>query len=305
MRRKILLLIFGIFSLTGASSTLLLIWGQVEAIHQALELQFKQASLTLQQNQNNLLEQGKMLLRAVQKGGDPLTESNALGLPLIGLEINGERRFGPPLPPKEGLAQIGSKQAWVFKFPQKSGKIAFAAEKILPRLQLSVSGLWLKNQWMAPLKNKKQNQEAALLLKGVQPGEVLTLPASGWGSMLKSLLGHRQTIYLALPLGQGYLIIPAEKEALEAGAKQFLWISITVGTLFGLFALVVLNRMLSRWVLSPIEQVDQALFRIRAGELSARLNFTRADVIGNLARNLDDFVESIEAEVLPSFHRLA
>jgi methyl-accepting chemotaxis protein len=115
---------------------------------------------------------------------------------------------------------------------------------------------------------------------------------------------------LARPLESlGWLLVSEVPEAeIYAEARQAMWTSSLAG--FGVLALcLLLVVLLARGLVRPIRQVTAALVEIGGGggDLTRRLDESRADELGDLARGFNRFLESqrsLIGEVLDTSQRL-
>jgi methyl-accepting chemotaxis protein len=115
---------------------------------------------------------------------------------------------------------------------------------------------------------------------------------------------------LAQPLESvGWLLVSEVPEAeIYAEARQAMWTSSLAG--FGVLALcLLLVVLLARGLVRPIRQVTAALVEIGGGggDLTRRLDESRADELGDLARGFNRFLESqrsLIGEVLETSQRL-
>ncbi|MNF66583.1 Methyl-accepting chemotaxis protein PctC [compost metagenome] len=115
---------------------------------------------------------------------------------------------------------------------------------------------------------------------------------------------------LARPLESlGWLLVSEVPEAeIYAEARQAMWTSSLAG--FGVLALcLLLVVLLARGLVRPIRQVTAALVEIGGGggDLTRRLDESRADELGDLARGFNRFLESqrsLIGEVLDTSERL-
>jgi methyl-accepting chemotaxis protein len=115
---------------------------------------------------------------------------------------------------------------------------------------------------------------------------------------------------LSLPLRDlGWTLVAEVPEAqIYAEANRAMWISSLIGLAVALVALLLVV-WLARGLVRPIRQVTTALVAIGSGggDLTHRLNDSRADELGDLARGFNRFLSSqrdLIAEVLSTSERL-
>jgi len=69
--------------------------------------------------------------------------------------------------------------------------------------------------------------------------------------------------------------------------------------------LIVLSYLLTRSITAPIKQVAEMLTLMETGDISSRLKQTRKDELGDMARTLDSFADSLQLEVVSPMQQLA
>ena len=158
-------------------------------------------------------------------------------------------------------------------------------------------GLIRNGKWVIPLTGQPQMPEER---------SKQVLPEQGVGLTLWQMLGGQPEQRLYLPLGgDAWVVVPAGVEVAMAEVRTFFWLSLGLGSALGLIALVVLARLLRRMVLQPLEELALGLSRVRQGDLSNRIQLQGSDEMGQMANNFNEFMRSVEEEVIPSFHALA
>ncbi len=115
---------------------------------------------------------------------------------------------------------------------------------------------------------------------------------------------------LSLPLRDldWTLVAEVPQSQIYAEARRALWISSGIGLAVALVSLLLVV-LLARGLVRPIRQVTEALVAIGSGggDLTHRLDSTRADELGDLARGFNRFLESqrtLIGEVLATSERL-
>ncbi|NBA96393.1 HAMP domain-containing protein [Pseudomonas sp. R5(2019)] len=139
----------------------------------------------------------------------------------------------------------------------------------------------------------------------------------------QSLLGQHQGLsssrferdgedYLALSLPlrdlNWTLVAEVPEAQIYAQARQALWLTSLVGVAVALFSLLLVV-LLARGLVRPLRQVTSALTDIGSGggDLSRRLDDSRADELGDLARGFNRFLDSqreLITQVLSTSERL-
>jgi methyl-accepting chemotaxis protein len=141
-------------------------------------------------------------------------------------------------------------------------------------------------------------------------------------SSAQALLGHKQLTssefqrngegYLALSLplrDMNWSLVAEVPEAqIYAQARQAMWLTSLIGIAVALVCLLLVV-LLARGLVKPIRQVTDALVAIGSGggDLTHRLNDSRADELGDLARGFNRFLGSqrdMIADVLTTSERL-
>ena len=142
----------------------------------------------------------------------------------------------------------------------------------------------------------EHNGRAALAeLAGTQAARQLEAQA---GQVVRFERAGETFLALAQPLdGLGWTLIAEVPEAeIFAEARRTLWTTSLIGSAIGLFFLGVIV-LLARGLVRPIRQVTAALVEIGGGggDLTRRLDESRADELGDLARGFNRFIGSLRS----------
>ncbi|WP_226687510.1 methyl-accepting chemotaxis protein [Stutzerimonas stutzeri] len=142
----------------------------------------------------------------------------------------------------------------------------------------------------------EHNGRAALAeLAGAQAARQLETQA---GQVVRFERDGETFLAMAQPLaGLGWTLIAEVPEAeIFAEARRTLWMTSLIGSAVGLFFLGVIV-LLARGLVRPIRQVTAALVEIGGGggDLTRRLDESRADELGDLARGFNRFIGSLRS----------
>ena len=142
----------------------------------------------------------------------------------------------------------------------------------------------------------EHNGRAALAeLAGTQAARQLEAQA---GQVVRFERNGETFLAMAQPLdGLGWTLIAEVPEAeIFAEARRTLWTTSLIGSAIGLFFLGVIV-LLARGLVRPIRQVTAALVEIGGGggDLTRRLDESRADELGDLARGFNRFIGSLRS----------
>ena len=142
----------------------------------------------------------------------------------------------------------------------------------------------------------EHNGRAALAeLAGTQAARQLEAQA---GQVVRFERAGETFLAMAQPLdGLGWTLIAEVPEAeIFAEARRTLWTTSLIGSAIGLFFLGVIV-LLARGLVRPIRQVTAALVEIGGGggDLTRRLDESRADELGDLARGFNRFIGSLRS----------
>ncbi len=142
----------------------------------------------------------------------------------------------------------------------------------------------------------EHNGRAALAeLAGTQAARQLGAQA---GQVVRFERDGETFLAMAQPLdGLGWTLIAEVPEAEIFGeARRTLWTTSLIGSAIGLFFLGVIV-LLARGLVRPIRQVTAALVEIGGGggDLTRRLDESRADELGDLARGFNRFIGSLRS----------
>ena len=142
----------------------------------------------------------------------------------------------------------------------------------------------------------EHNGRAALAeLAGTQAARQLEAQA---GQVVRFDRAGETFLAMAQPLdGLGWTLIAEVPEAeIFAEARRTLWTTSLIGSAIGLFFLGVIV-LLARGLVRPIRQVTAALVEIGGGggDLTRRLDESRADELGDLARGFNRFIGSLRS----------
>ncbi len=142
----------------------------------------------------------------------------------------------------------------------------------------------------------EHNGRAALAeLVGTQAARQLEAQA---GQVVRFERAGETFLAMAQPLdGLGWTLIAEVPEAeIFAEARRTLWTTSLIGSAIGLFFLGVIV-LLARGLVRPIRQVTAALVEIGGGggDLTRRLDESRADELGDLARGFNRFIGSLRS----------
>ncbi|AWT09282.1 chemotaxis protein [Stutzerimonas frequens] len=142
----------------------------------------------------------------------------------------------------------------------------------------------------------EHNGRAALAeLVGTQAARQLEAQA---GQVVRFERAGETFLAMAQPLdGPGWTLIAEVPEAeIFAEARRTLWTTSLIGSAIGLFFLGVIV-LLARGLVRPIRQVTAALVEIGGGggDLTRRLDESRADELGDLARGFNRFIGSLRS----------
>ncbi|CAB5518557.1 methyl-accepting chemotaxis protein [Stutzerimonas stutzeri] len=142
----------------------------------------------------------------------------------------------------------------------------------------------------------EHNGRAALAeLAGTQAARQLEAQA---GQVVRFERDGETFLAMAQPLdGLGWTLIAEVPEAeIFAEARRTLWTTSLIGSAIGLFFLGVIV-LLARGLVRPIRQVTAALVEIGGGggDLTRRLDESRADELGDLARGFNRFIGSLRS----------
>ncbi|MDA0424864.1 methyl-accepting chemotaxis protein [Stutzerimonas frequens] len=142
----------------------------------------------------------------------------------------------------------------------------------------------------------EHNGRAALAeLAGTQAARQLEAQA---GQVVRFERAGETFLAMAQPLdGLGWTLIAVVPEAeIFAEARRTLWTTSLIGSAIGLFFLGVIV-LLARGLVRPIRQVTAALVEIGGGggDLTRRLDESRADELGDLARGFNRFIGSLRS----------
>ncbi|QZI70262.1 methyl-accepting chemotaxis protein [Pseudomonas protegens] len=117
-------------------------------------------------------------------------------------------------------------------------------------------------------------------------------------------------VALSLPLrGMGWSLVAEVPEAqIYADARQALWLTTGIGLVIALVCLLLVV-WLARGLVRPVREVTEGLVAIGSGggDLTLRLDASRADELGDLARGFNRFLDSqhgMIGEVLATTERL-
>jgi methyl-accepting chemotaxis protein len=103
----------------------------------------------------------------------------------------------------------------------------------------------------------------------------------------------------------GHLRIAFKTESLEKSKRSSL-IMVTFSLVVALFLFCIGMFILIRaLIVKPIGKTKQMIQELERGHLGARLNMTQDDEIGQMARSMDSFSESLEYEVISSLEKMA
>jgi len=103
----------------------------------------------------------------------------------------------------------------------------------------------------------------------------------------------------------GHLQIAFKRENLEKNVRRN--IILVAGSLFAALFLFSIGMFLliSKLVVKPIGRTKQMIQELERGHLGTRLNMVQSDEIGQMARTMDSFSESLEYEVIGSLNKMA
>ncbi len=140
----------------------------------------------------------------------------------------------------------------------------------------------------------ERNGRAALAeLTGAEAARQLQAQA---GQVVRFERDGEAFLAMAQPLqGLGWLLVAEVPEAEVFGeARRTLWMTSLIGAAIGLFSLLAVV-LLARGLVRPIRQVTAALVEIGGGggDLTRRLDESRADELGDLARGFNRFIASL------------
>ena len=103
----------------------------------------------------------------------------------------------------------------------------------------------------------------------------------------------------------GHLRIAFRTENLEKSKRSNI-ILVTLSLVAALFLFSIGMFLLVRvLVIKPIGRTNQMIQELERGHLGTRLNMTQMDEIGQMARSMDSFSQSLESEVVGSLEKMA
>ncbi len=144
-------------------------------------------------------------------------------------------------------------------------------------------------------RSEHNGRSALAELAGTQPARQLEAQA---GQVVRFERDGETFLAMAQPLdGLGWTLIAEVPEAeIFAEARRTLWMTSLIGSAVGLFFLGVIV-LLARGLVRPIRQVTAALVEIGGGggDLTRRLDESRADELGDLARGFNRFIGSLRS----------
>ena len=112
--------------------------------------------------------------------------------------------------------------------------------------------------------------------------------------------------YSPLKVGDNSWAIIAEIDEAEAFAavKALKWV---IGIVFvvGVAGIVTVAMMITRSITQPVTKTVHMLEEMAKGHLDSRLNMDRADEIGQMAKTMDSFADSLQNEMVAALNKLA
>ncbi|MDX1776015.1 MAG: HAMP domain-containing methyl-accepting chemotaxis protein, partial [Desulfobulbales bacterium] len=103
----------------------------------------------------------------------------------------------------------------------------------------------------------------------------------------------------------GYMQIAFKKERLEKSLqKNILLVTLSLFAALILFS-VIMYFLVKKLITNPIGRTKQMIQALEMGHLGTRLNMEQLDEIGQMARSMDSFSESLEYEVVGSLEQMA
>ncbi|MDH4321353.1 MAG: methyl-accepting chemotaxis protein [Desulfobulbaceae bacterium] len=112
--------------------------------------------------------------------------------------------------------------------------------------------------------------------------------------------------YSPLKVGDYNWVIIAEIDKAEAFAavNALKWV---IGIVFviGVAAIVIIALMITRSITQPVNKTVHMLDEMAKGHLDTRLNMDRADEIGQMAKTMDSFADSLQNEMVAALNKLA
>ena len=82
-------------------------------------------------------------------------------------------------------------------------------------------------------------------------------------------------------------------------------IAISSALVLSLFFALVMIVIITRSITRPLHSVSEMLKKLGNGDLETRLNLTRKDELGEMARSLDTFADNMSNEVVTAFEKIA
>ncbi len=112
--------------------------------------------------------------------------------------------------------------------------------------------------------------------------------------------------YTPLKVGKTTWALIAEIDEAEAFAaiKTLQWLMIIIFVV-GMVAIVTLALLIINSIVNPLNQTSEMLSEMEQGHLGRRLNMTRGDAIGIMARSMDSFAENLENVIVKALNQLA
>jgi methyl-accepting chemotaxis protein len=84
----------------------------------------------------------------------------------------------------------------------------------------------------------------------------------------------------------------SHKQAISASQKVLFTLAGAI--LFSIIATIALSYLINRIIMAPIRSTVQVIESMAGGDLTKRIDVNSSDEIGNMARNLNDFIDSLQ-----------
>ena len=127
----------------------------------------------------------------------------------------------------------------------------------------------------------------------------------GEGSFEYSFKGEDKLLSFSLIPSTGWhLQLTATKNTLFAPLYKLLWLMVALGAIFVAVG-VVIAYFLARGIAQPIGRTMTMLEELAKGHLDMRLGLSRRDEIGQMARTMDHFADSLQQDVVGPLQKLA
>ena len=142
------------------------------------------------------------------------------------------------------------------------------------------------------------------IFKRIEQGE-LTTPQAGNKAMgqYKAPIHEIDTLAEKMMIESDTRLQKLAPHVMEIKSQlaRVIWISIAAAGA----VLVLLSYLLTRSITTPIKQVAEMIITMETGDISKRLNQSRKDEMGHMARTLDNFADSLQQEIVTSLQLLA